>query len=280
MRNILLACLLVSGASLALAHHSYSAFNMDKSIVVNGTVKKMDWSNPHSWIWLDVANDQGVVETWGIEGMSPNYPRSARLDPDDLCSPAISFPSPLHPLRSGDKGGSFVSRQAARRAVPDRHDRSDHRTLRTLWSELLACHDGCRAGIPQGLRSHGRHKHVDDAGFMPVAFALACAICNLLTLWLPQLKRNAWMMNVVPKATAAVLRKSCRSKAVPIAKPIVIPGVCVTPASAKNSAAASTMPRNMATAIFFIIRLTPASSYSRGSKCRLFRLGVGPLGTG
>jgi hypothetical protein len=112
MRNILIACLLVSGASLALAHHSYSAFNMDKSITVNGTVKKMDWSNPHSWIWLDVANDQGVVETWGIEGMSPNYLARRGWSRTTL-QPGDKLSVTLHPLRSGDKGGSFVSAKRA-----------------------------------------------------------------------------------------------------------------------------------------------------------------------
>jgi hypothetical protein len=108
MRNILLACLFVGGASLALAHHSYSAFNMDKSIVVSGTVKKMDWSNPHSWIWLDVANDQGVVETWGIEGMSPNY-LARRGWTRTTLQPGDKLSVTLHPLRTGEKGGSFVS---------------------------------------------------------------------------------------------------------------------------------------------------------------------------
>lgn len=112
MRNILMACLvvggIVGGASSALAHHSYSAFNMDKSITVNGTVKKMDWSNPHSWIWLDVANDQGVVETWGIEGMSPNY-LARRGWTRTTLQPGDKLSVTLHPLRSGDKGGSFVS---------------------------------------------------------------------------------------------------------------------------------------------------------------------------
>lgn len=112
MRNILLACLFVGGASLAVAHHSYSAFNMDKAVVVSGTVKKMDWSNPHSWIWLDVANEQGVVETWGIEGMSPNY-LARRGWTRTTLQPGDKLSVTLHPLRTGEKGGSFVSAKRA-----------------------------------------------------------------------------------------------------------------------------------------------------------------------
>jgi hypothetical protein len=44
-----------------------------KEKVITGTIKKFNWSNPHTWAWLDVANETGVVETWGAEGMSPNY---------------------------------------------------------------------------------------------------------------------------------------------------------------------------------------------------------------
>ena len=70
----------------------------------------MDWTNPHTWIWIDVANEQGVVETWGIEGMSPNYlerrgwSRNTIKAGDKL---SITF----HPLKNGDKGGSFQSAQ-------------------------------------------------------------------------------------------------------------------------------------------------------------------------
>src|ERR1700722_7903465 len=102
-RALLIASLVAGGTSLALAHHSYSAFNMDKQVVVSGTVKKMDWSNPHSWIWLDVANEQGVVETWGIEGMSPNY-LARRGWTRTTLKPGDKLSGTLHPIRTGEKG--------------------------------------------------------------------------------------------------------------------------------------------------------------------------------
>jgi hypothetical protein len=100
--------LVVGGTGLALAHHSYSAFDMAGTRVVTGTIKKMDWTNPHTWVWIDVANEQGVVETWGIEGMSPNYLERRgwsrnTIKVGDMLS--ITF----HPLKNGDKGGSFQS---------------------------------------------------------------------------------------------------------------------------------------------------------------------------
>ena len=107
---IIQASFVVGGTSLALAHHSYSAFEMAGTRVITGTIKKMDWTNPHTWIWIDVANEQGVVETWGIEGMSPNYlerrgwSRNTIKVGDKL---SITF----HPLTNGDKGGRFQSAQ-------------------------------------------------------------------------------------------------------------------------------------------------------------------------
>jgi len=108
LRAIILGGFLAGGTRLAVAHHSYSAFDMVNSKVVTGTVKKMDWSNPHSWIWLDVANEQGVVETWGIEGMSPNY-LARRGWTRTTLKPGDKLTVTLHPMRDGAKGGSFMS---------------------------------------------------------------------------------------------------------------------------------------------------------------------------
>jgi hypothetical protein len=38
---------------------------MQKEITITGTVKRMDWTNPHTWLWVDVPNDKGAVDTWG-----------------------------------------------------------------------------------------------------------------------------------------------------------------------------------------------------------------------
>ena len=72
-RVALIASLLAGGAGLAVAHHSFAAFDITTQKDVTGTVKKFDWTNPHTWVWIDVANDHGGVDTWGFEGMSPNF---------------------------------------------------------------------------------------------------------------------------------------------------------------------------------------------------------------
>ena len=57
----------------ALAHHAFSAeFDANAPVELKGTVTKMEWINPHSWIHIDVVNENGEVEEWMIEGGAPN----------------------------------------------------------------------------------------------------------------------------------------------------------------------------------------------------------------
>jgi hypothetical protein len=57
----------------ALAHHAFSSeFDAAKPVKLTGTVKKMEWINPHSWLTLEVKNDNGTIETWEIEAGAPN----------------------------------------------------------------------------------------------------------------------------------------------------------------------------------------------------------------
>ena len=68
------AALLVALASVPVwAHHAFSAeYDNTKPLKLQGTVTKVEWINPHSWITIDVKVADGSVETWEIEAGSPN----------------------------------------------------------------------------------------------------------------------------------------------------------------------------------------------------------------
>src|SRR3954452_2186021 len=58
---------LVIAAGPVAAHHSFALFDMNKTVSLEGTVKAFEWSNPHTWITLAVANEQNTTEDWLVE---------------------------------------------------------------------------------------------------------------------------------------------------------------------------------------------------------------------
>ena len=65
--------LTVAAATPVIAHHSFAAeFDADKSVKIRGTVVKVEWINPHSWIYIDVTGPDGNMEHWKVEGGAPN----------------------------------------------------------------------------------------------------------------------------------------------------------------------------------------------------------------
>jgi hypothetical protein len=74
IRRIALAAAVVLGAAgIASAHHSFAAeFDANSPVTLKGTITKMEWINPHSWIHIDVKNPDGTVTEWMIEGGTPN----------------------------------------------------------------------------------------------------------------------------------------------------------------------------------------------------------------
>jgi hypothetical protein len=71
--NVAAGALLAVTAAPTLAHHSFAAeFDANKPVKLEGTVTKMDWINPHSWIHLDVTTSSGEVQKWMVEGGAPN----------------------------------------------------------------------------------------------------------------------------------------------------------------------------------------------------------------
>jgi hypothetical protein len=56
-----------------LAHHSFAAeFDASKPVTLHGTITKLEWINPHSWLHVDVKNDDGTTTEWMVEAATPN----------------------------------------------------------------------------------------------------------------------------------------------------------------------------------------------------------------
>ena len=77
MRSKLCFAVVVVGLLLAAmpmaAHHAFAAeFDVNRPVTVHGTVTKMEWVNPHSWIYVDVKGDDGKVTNWHFELGPPN----------------------------------------------------------------------------------------------------------------------------------------------------------------------------------------------------------------
>ena len=77
MRTKVAACAVVVGFILAtgsaIAHHSFAAeFDANQSFNLKGTVTKIEWTNPHTYFYLDVTESDGQVANWGMEMGSPN----------------------------------------------------------------------------------------------------------------------------------------------------------------------------------------------------------------
>jgi len=70
MRIAVILCfivLLAFGGEVVCAHHSFASFDMTKTVRISGTVSEVQYTNPHVWLFVDVAAANGGVETWAIE---------------------------------------------------------------------------------------------------------------------------------------------------------------------------------------------------------------------
>ncbi|MBI3049137.1 MAG: hypothetical protein HYY76_12595 [Acidobacteria bacterium] len=65
--------ILICGAGVAVAHHSFAAeYDANKKVKLEGVIKQVTWTNPHMRVYIDVTDASGKVTTWNMELTSPN----------------------------------------------------------------------------------------------------------------------------------------------------------------------------------------------------------------
>jgi len=114
--GVLAIAALALTATTLFAHHSFAAFDMSKEQTITGVVSRFDWTNPHTFIWVDVTNEKGVVESWAIEGMSPNY-LGRRGWSKNSVKPGEKITVSIRPLKEGKTGGMFIRAQIGDRVL-------------------------------------------------------------------------------------------------------------------------------------------------------------------
>jgi len=93
--------------SQANAHHSTAMFDAAKEVVLNGTIKEFQYTNPHSWIQIMVPGSGGAEVEWSIETAAPIVLLRAGIKPTAL-RPGDEVTVRAHPLKNGNPGGSLI----------------------------------------------------------------------------------------------------------------------------------------------------------------------------
>lgn len=109
-----LALLISSATQQATAHHAFSAeFDIDKPVDLKGTLTKVKWTNPHSWIYLDVKGPDGAVTSWAVEFGAPGALRRRGFTVEDF---PVGIDVVVHGYRS--KSGRPIANASSVR-LPD-----------------------------------------------------------------------------------------------------------------------------------------------------------------
>ena len=91
----------------AMAHHSFSMFDQTKQVTLTGTVTAFEWTNPHAYIEIDVADEKGALKHWSVELGSPSILMQSGWKFKDL-KHGDKVTVRISPLKDGKPGGLLV----------------------------------------------------------------------------------------------------------------------------------------------------------------------------
>ena len=85
------------------AHHSQGMYDISTWTMLEGTIRQVRWTNPHAWVFVDVEDEKGQVQTWALEGGSPSAVEGEGVSRDHLL-PGDRISARCHRLRDGSAG--------------------------------------------------------------------------------------------------------------------------------------------------------------------------------
>jgi Family of unknown function (DUF6152) len=104
----LVAAVVFAPASLEAAHHAAAGIDQTRTVTVEGTVREFRWANPHSWIEMDVVNEDGETEVWNFEMNPPSFLVGGGWTRSTIAAGDV-VKVEARPFINGDPGGIFVS---------------------------------------------------------------------------------------------------------------------------------------------------------------------------
>ena len=93
--------------ALVEAHHSTTMFEDTKEVTFDGTVREFQYTNPHSWLLVDVTNKDGSVTTWGFEAEGPGTLARRGIRPSDFRA-GTKLTITGHPMKDGRPAASWI----------------------------------------------------------------------------------------------------------------------------------------------------------------------------
>src|SRR5579885_1276932 len=106
-RMAVTAAMLAAMGGAAAAHHSGAMFEPQKTITLKGVVKEFEYTNPHSWLWVTVTNDDQTTTDWGFEAEGPSTLFRAGIKKSDL-KPGDKVTVTGRPMRDGRPAAAWV----------------------------------------------------------------------------------------------------------------------------------------------------------------------------
>jgi len=94
----------------ATAHHSQVMYDGDTEIEMRGVVEVFDWTNPHTWLYVTITDEDGAPSQWVFESNSTGQLTRVGWSADAI-KPGDEVTIIMHPLRDGTRGGTIVEVQ-------------------------------------------------------------------------------------------------------------------------------------------------------------------------